>query len=130
MRGPPQRRAPPLRAHPGGGDGPANVWWWDHGQCRGSNLRHGVGPALRQRVQEGGDRAAHENRWEHGCQKSKGRGDTGRSEQMEWGRGVDIGRREQMEWGVSDARGVHVRCNGAQRRCVEDPLGLPLTAPS
>ena len=54
-RGPPHRRPPPLLAHFGGGGKPASVWWWDHGQCRGSDVRHGVAPVLWQRDQEGED---------------------------------------------------------------------------
>ena len=52
-RRPPHWQPPPLRAHTGGG-----VWWWDHGQCRGSGVRHGVALVLGQQDQEGEDRGA------------------------------------------------------------------------
>ena len=72
---PPHRHPPALRAHSGGGGRPAGVWWWDHGQCWGSDVRHGVVLVLWQRDQEGEDTGADENRRGHGSQRSKRSGD-------------------------------------------------------
>ena len=98
-RRPPHRQPPPLRAHSCGGGRPAGVWWWDHGQRRGSDGCHALVPVLGQRDQEGEDRGADENRMGHGGQRSKRRGNQGR--------------REQMEAGMGDARAMHARCKGA-----------------
>ena len=83
--GPPQRRPPPLRAHFHGGGRSASMWWLDHGQCRGSHVHHGVVPMLGQRDQEGEDKGADENRRGHGSQRSKGRGNRGRTERIQVG---------------------------------------------
>ena len=108
-RRPPHRHTPPLRAHSGGGGRPAGVWWWDHGQCRGSDVRHGVVPVLGQRDQEGEDTGADENRRGHGSQRSKRRGKRGKREQMEVGRG--------------DARAMHMRTKGAAPAMRGGPRG-------
>ena len=63
------------RAHSGGGSRPAGVWWWDHGQCWGSDVCHGVVPALWERDQEGEDTGADVNRRGHGSLGTKRSGD-------------------------------------------------------
>ena len=75
------------RAHSGASGRPADVGWWDHGQCRESDVRHGVVPVLGQRDQQGEDTGAEENQRGHGSQKSKRRGNSGRREQIDAGRG-------------------------------------------
>ena len=108
-RRPPHRHLPPLRAHSGGGGRPDGVWWWNHGQCWGSDVRHGVVPLLWQQDQEGEDMGADENCRGHGSQRSKRRGNGGRREQMEVGRG--------------DARVMHTRCKGATPAMRGGPRG-------
>ena len=87
---------PTLRAHLGGGGRPAGMWWWDHGQCWGSDVRHGVVPVLWQRDQEGEDTRADQNRRGHGSHKSKRSG---------------------------DARAMQVRCKGATPAMRGGPRG-------
>ena len=92
---------------------PAGVWCWHHGQCWGSDVRHGVVPVLWQRDQEGEDTGADQNRRGHGSHKSKRSGDasamqgrhTGDARRTPWaspwqphGSGADLrwkGRREE-----------------------------------
>ena len=95
-RRPPHRHPPTLRAQSGAGGRPAGVRWWDHGQCWGSDVRHGVVPVLRQREQEGEDTGADENRRGHGSQGTKRSG---------------------------DARAVQVRCKGATPAICGGPRG-------
>ena len=100
---PPQRHPLPLCAHDGGGGGPVGVWWCDHGQCWGSMLW--------QWSQEVEDTGADENRRGHGCQRSKRRGNRGKREQMEAGRG--------------DARLMYERCKGVTLAMQRTPWALP-----
>ena len=72
------------------------MWWWDHGQCWGSDVRHGVVPVLWQRDQEGEDTGANENRRGHGSQRSKRSG---------------------------DARAMQARCKGATPAMRGEPRG-------
>ena len=70
-RRPLHRHPPTLRAHSGGGGRPGGVWWWDHGQCWGSDVRHGVVPVLWRRDQEGEDSGVDENEWDPGNQEKR-----------------------------------------------------------
>ena len=96
-RADPYTDTPPiLRAHSGGGGRPTGVWWWDHGQCWGSDVRHGVVPVLWQRDRGGEDTGADQNRRGHGSHRSKRSG---------------------------DARAMQVRCKGATPAIRGGPRG-------
>ena len=54
----PTPTTPPLRTHTGAGDKPASVWWREHGQCWGSDVRHGVARVLGLHDQDVEDKGA------------------------------------------------------------------------
>ena len=94
-RASPHGHPPPLRAHCGGGGRPATVWWWNHGQRRGSDVCHREVPVLGQRDQEGENRGADENRTGHASKRNKRSGNRERGSRWKW------------------AGAMHARCKGA-----------------